>query len=49
MIDSGLVWAVKSVSGTKRTNRDVCYLSAFGAKRTLNRAALSKRIYEYTP
>ena len=33
----------------KRTNRDVCYLSAFGAKRTLNRAAHSKRIYEYAP
>jgi hypothetical protein len=28
-----------SVNGTKRTYQDLCYLSAFGAKRTLGEAA----------
>ena len=44
-----LLHLLTSLHGTKRTNRHVCYLSAFGAKRTLNRDVLSKRIYECTP
>jgi hypothetical protein len=35
--------------GTKRTCRDICYLSAFRGKADISHDDLTIAIYEYTP